>query len=306
MLLPPAGHPRSAPAGEQHTQRANLLTPRGRQPRRVAARTGPDPPTLAGVRRIAIGVLAAVGAFGVVAAGPAGAQAPTTGATVATATPPPSGVAAAIADAGWYADGGAVGDREQLADVAERLASEGHHLGFALLASEPAGNSTVYADEVLDALPGLGERTIRTVVVLSDADVGVVSDEWSDGAIDAALDDTIDDLRADPTDGLEALAGSLAGQPAGTDAGDDDGGPSSGLLAVGVIALVGLSLGSRLLRRGGGDGDGDGYDDSYGSGSSWRGRRSSYRSSSRRSFSSRSRRRSSSGGSRRGRGGRRL
>jgi hypothetical protein len=257
------------------------------------------------VRRTTIGFLAA-GVIGLVAAGPAvpaGAQAPTTGATATTPTPPASGVAAAIADAGWYADGGAVGDREQLAAVAERLASDGHHLGFALLASEPAGNSTVYAEEVLDALPGLGERAIRTVVVLSDADVGVVSDEWSDGAIDAALDDTIDDLRADPTDGLEALAESLADQPAGTDTGDD-GGPSGGLLALGVIALVALSIGSRLFRRGGGGGDG--YDDGYGSGSSWRRRRSSYRSSNRRSFSSRSRRRSSSGGSRRGRGGRRL
>ena len=321
MLLTPAVRPRPSRTGEPRDQPANPRTPRGRQPDRgPAARSRAHPLSLAGMRRTAIGVLAVVGGFGLVVGGfglvvaaPAGAQTPTTGVTAPT--PPASGVAAAIAESGWYADGGAVGDREQLADVAERLSSEGHHLGFALLASEPPGDSTAFAEEVLDALPGLGEGTIRTVVVLSDADVGVVSDVWGDAAIDAALDDTIDDLRADPTDGLEALADALAARPTGTD--DDDGGTSTdddgsgtGWLVLGVVALVALSFGSRYL-RGSGDAGADGYDGTDDSGSSWR-RRSRYRSSSRRSFSSsrrsggRSGRRSSSGGSRRGRGGRRL
>lgn len=144
---------------------------------------------------------------------PAGAQTPTTS---AAGSAPASDVAAAVAESGWYADGGAVGDREQLAGVAERLAGQGHHLGFALLAAEPPGGSPVFAEAVLDALPRHGETRIRTVVVLSDADVGLVSDVWDDAAIDGALDETIDELRADPTDGLEALAESLASQPRAT------------------------------------------------------------------------------------------
>lgn len=225
--------------------------------------------------------------------------------------PEPGDVAAAIAEAGWYADGGAVGDREQLADVAERLSRQGEPMGFALVAAEPPGSSTAYAERVLDALIGRGERRIRTVVVLSDADVGVVSDVWSDAAIDQALDETLDDLRADPTDGLEALADALAAEPAGFD-GQDDGtdtsGPPVGLIVLGVCVLGGLALASRALSGTAGDGweAGDDAGDSYRRRSRWRRSSSLYRSSSRRSRSSGGSRRRSSGGSRRGRGGRRL
>jgi hypothetical protein len=262
--------------------------------------------------------------FGVVVAGPA------TGAPAASAASGAPGeatvddVATAIAADGWYADGDAVGDREQLDHVAERLGQGGDPMGFALLAAEPAGSSTAFAEQVLDALPAHGEYAIDTVVVLSDADVGVVSDAWSDGAIDGALDDTIDDLRADPTDGLEALSAALADQPSGFDGssfddddadGSDGGGGSNagGLIALGLVALVALSVGSRYLSgEAAFDGDGDGDDGgSSSSSSSWsRRRRRSFSSSSRRrgSSSSRSRssRRSSSSSSHRGRGGRRL
>jgi hypothetical protein len=193
-------------------------------------------------------------------------------------------------------------------------------MGFALLAAEPAGSSTTFAEKVLDTLPSHGELSIKTVVVLSDADVGVVSDTWSDDAIDGALDETIDDLRNDPTDGLEALADSLADQPSGFDdsSGSSDGGGGSGAawIGFGVVALVAISVGSRYLSSGGelagGEGDGDDGDSSWSSNSSWSSRRrrsfSSFSSSRRRSSSSRSsfRRSSSSSSSHRGRGGRRL
>lgn len=223
-----------------------------------------------------------------------------------TPPPTPSEVAVAIADTGWYADPESVGDREQLAMVADRLANQGEPMGFALLAAEPAGSSPAFAEDVLDTLAQQNDR-IRTVVVLSDADVGVVSDVWSDTAIDNALDDTIDDLRADPTDGLESLADALAAEPTGFD--DDyeddesDSGPNTGLIVFGVLALAGVVAVSRYFSDPMAE-DGDGS-----SGSSWssRRRRSSWSSSSRRSFRSSgggsSRR--SSGGSR-GRGGRRL
>jgi hypothetical protein len=187
-------------------------------------------------------------------------------------------------------------------------------MGFALLADEPDGSSPAYAEDVLDALPAHGEYTIRTVVVLSDADVGVVSDTWGDDAIDGALDDTIDDLRADPTDGLEALADALAAQPSGFASGSDDGdgdgdggSDPTGLIVGGLVVLVGLSVGSRYLFD---SADGGTYDDDGDGSSSWSRRRSfrrsSFGSSRRRSSSGRSSRRSSSSRSSRGRGGRRL
>jgi len=232
-------------------------------------------------------------------------------------------VATAIAADGWYADPDAVGDREQLAAVAERLGSGSEPMGFALLAEEPAGSSPAFAESVLDALAGHGAFTIDTVVVLSDADVGVVSDTWSDTAIDGALDETIDDLRANPTDGLEALADALADQPVGfgggiddfggSDTSDDsgDGSSNTGLIVGGIVLLVALTVASRHLSPTDGEGGGDDGDDN---GSSWsRRRRSSgslFRSSSgsrhRSSSSSRSSSHRSSGSSSRGRGGRRL
>jgi hypothetical protein len=235
----------------------------------------------------------------------------------AARAPEPGDVATAIADAGWYADGEAVGDREQLADVAERLSRQGEPMGFALLAGEPPGSSTVYAERVLDALIGEGERRIRTVVVLSDADVGVVSDVWSDAAIDRALDETIGDLRADPIDGLEALADALASEPAGFDEVDegtdtDSSGLPVGLIVLGVVVLGGFALARWAMSGTAGDGtfDGDTGDDSWQRRSRWRRSSSFYRSSSSRSRSrlSGGSRRRSSGGSRRsrGRGGRRL
>jgi hypothetical protein len=260
-----------------------------------------------GLRALVVGGFT-VGIALLVGAGRAAAQEP--------ATPVTSDqVAAAIAEEGWYADPDSVGDREQLADVAERLARGAEPMGFALLDSEPAGSSTVYAEQVLDALPAQGEVVIRTVVVLSDADVGVVSDAWSDRAIDDALDETIDDLRADPTDGLEALADSLTSQPTGfsddEDSGSGSGSSSTGWLVLGVLVVGGFAVASRVWSESGGDGFGDGLGDSDGNGygSSWSRRRRSFaRSSSRRRSSggSSSRRRSSSSGSRRGRGGRRL
>jgi hypothetical protein len=219
------------------------------------------------------------------------------------------GVAAVIAEEGWYAHPDAVGDREQLAQVAARLADGSEPMGFALLADEPPGSSTAFAEAVLDSyFLVMGGMDVETVVVLSDEDVGVVSDVWGDEAVDVALDETIDQLRADPTDGLEALAGVLSEQPKyefGDDDGDGGGGGGGGgeppwiliaVLFVGVV--VGLNV---LFPQTEGEGD---------DGSSYRRRRYRSFSSSRSSFGSR---RSSSGGSSRrssggsrGRGGRRL
>ena len=242
-----------------------------------------------------------------------------TGRAAAAAEPTPEAVAAAIAERGWYADPEAVGDREQLGQVAARLAQGGDAMGFALLAAEPTGSSPAFAERVLDALPSQTASTpIRTIVVLSNADVGVVSDQWSDSAIDAALDDTIDDLRANPTDGLEALADALADQPSGfsdDDDGtsDDGGGMSGGWIALLVIVGV-VAIGSGYVRRFlngddvfAGDDDNDDNDDSWSS--SWSNRRrrsSSFFSSSRSSHRSSSSSRRSSSSGHRGRGGRRL
>jgi hypothetical protein len=255
-----------------------------------------------GLRGVLMGG-AVVGAVAQLGGGPAAGQPPAGGeeATV-------EAVAAAIAEDGWYAHPDAVGDREQLADVAERLARGSDPMGFALLTAEPPGSAEAFAEDVLDALPAQRGGSIDTVVVLS-RDVAVVSDTWSDQAIDTALDETLDDLRADRTDGLEALADALADQPTGFDdtgdTGSDGGGPNAAWIGIGVVALVALSVGSRYLS---GPSDGDTYDSGSYGGSSWSRRRRSFSRSSpsrRRSSSGGSSRRSSSG-SRRGRGSRRL
>lgn len=273
--------------------------------------------TMAGV---GVGLAGVVGPAGVVQAEQPATTTTAPGATTTTTRswPPPAppavdeagnvsadGVAAVIAEEGWYAHPDSVGDREQLAQVAARLADGSEPMGFALLADEPPGSSTVFAERVLDSRFLLGGSDVDTVVVLSDEDVGVVSDVWGDEAVDVALDETIDELRADPTDGLEALADALSEQPK-YEFGDGDAGGGGGggeppwvlitFLFVGV--MVGLNV---LFPQTEGEGD---------DGSSYRRRRYRSFSSSRSSFGSR---RSSSGGSSRrssggsrGRGGRRL
>jgi hypothetical protein len=280
---------------------------------------------------VVAGVVAAAGMGG--PAGPAVGQEPSTTRPVG-AVPSVGEVAAAIVDDGWYAHPEAVGDREQLDQIADRLSDGRFEIGFALLADEPPGSSTRFAEEVLDEVnlrgvvgypgrtttpaatagPGAGASTsvslydpplrIRTVVVLSDADVGVVSDLWGDDAIDAALDATIDQLRADPTDGLDALAEALADQPTGTGTDDDpdEGDDYSGAIVVGVV-LLGLLVFAQVIAASNSlAGDGGGSS-----------RRRRFNTFTSRPFSSGSRgggsRRSGSGGSRgssRGRGGRRL
>jgi hypothetical protein len=110
---------------------------------------------------------------------PADAQEP-----AGIAAPAAADVAAAIAEVGWHADDESAGDREQLGAAAERLARERQQMGFALPGEEPAGVKHRLRRSVLDVLIGWGERSIRTVVVLSDADVGVVNELWRGGASD--------------------------------------------------------------------------------------------------------------------------
>jgi hypothetical protein len=269
-------------------------------------------------------LLGGIGLVGFLPARPVAGQEPTTttgpaGQEPAAGTAPAADdVAQAVAAAGWFADVTAAVDSQELEALAGRLATQGDPIGFAVLAAAPEESSTVYAEDVLDALARHGELRIETVAVLSPEDVGVVSDTWDDEAIDAALDDVIDDLRSDPVEGLERLADALGRQPtmAEQDADeDDDGGGSSGggssawiiLLVLGGIAVAVVS---RVFRGAAGDG---GYDDDRGSSyydrRRWRRRsygRSSLFSGSRRSGGTRSRRSSGGSRSRRGRGGRRL
>jgi hypothetical protein len=266
-----------------------------------------------GWRTLTAGAVAAVLAA---ASSAAGAQGPAPTATTAatggaptTASPDPvDRVAAAIASEGWYADPGAVGDREALDDVASGLRPDGEQVGFALLDAEPAGSSQAFAEQVVDELAGNGEFFIRTVVVLSPDDVGVVSDTWDDEAVDAALDASIDDLRATPTDGLAAFADALGEQSTMDEDGDafeeeDDG---SSFPVVAVLAIAGIG-GLALLSHFAGWSSGDGENgSSWGSSSSYR-RRRSFSSGASRSRRTGSSRRSSGGGTRRrGRGSRRL
>ncbi len=263
-----------------------------------------------------------VGGLGVLSVAPASGQEPSTtvpgpGGQPASGVALADDVAAAIAADGWFADRASTTDPAALAALAGELSSGSDPVGFALLAQEPDGSSTVYAEQVLDALPAHGELGVETVAVLSPEDVGVVSDTWDDAAIDAALDSAIDDLRADPVVGLETLTDALASQPTMAERDADDtssdstddtgGGVSSAWLVLGVIGLIAAVVIGRLFPGRAGYGDDEGWDSSdYRRRSRWRRTgRSSLFGGSRRSGASRSRR-SSGGSRRRGRGGRRL
>jgi len=273
----------------------------------------------------------------------AGAQAPT---TTTTAPGPPTtvdqarldAIADAIGAAGWFGDPVAGADTVAWSDVAAELGRQDAPIAFAVLDAEPPGDSTAYAEVVLDELPTHGASRYDTVIVLSPADVGVVSDDWGDSAIDGALDASLDELRADPVRGVTTLADDLADRPrmseGGVDPGADDGfgsfgdgfddedeaadepGFPTGWLVLGGLGITAVALYSRYASANGLTGDGDDGDSSWSSSSSsssYRRRRSlarrSTRSSSRRSTSRRSSSRSSSRprrSSSRGRGGRRL
>jgi hypothetical protein len=265
-----------------------------------------------GWRTLILGALIAVtGAAAPAAAqapGTAPAAAPTTSGPGDTSSDPVDLVAAAVAAEGWYADPGAVGDREELDRVASRLRPNGEEIGFALLDAEPPGSSQAFAEQVVDALAGNGEFLMRTVVVLSPADVGVVSDTWDDEAIDTALDEAIDELRANPTDGLATFADVLGRQSTMDEDGDaleeEDGGSSfPTVLVLAIAGMGGLALLSHVAGWSNSGGEGGGS--SWGS-SSYRRRRSFGGGTSRSRGSSSSRRSSGGSSPRRGRGSRRL
>ena len=106
---------------------------------------------------------------------------------------------------------------------------------FIALAEDPAEGADVVARDILTALPG------GTVVVVTPGDLGAVSTDFSEGALNDVLDASIDRYDTNYVDGFRAFAEALASAPVATTTGSSGGG--SGilipvLLIGGVIVLV--------------------------------------------------------------------
>ncbi len=219
--------------------------------------------------------------------------------------PLPARAADAIAVNGYFQSPSAEVDGNALAAMAS-----GHQgFGFVVLSDEPIDASIELADDVLDAAQSRAPL-VHTVVVVSPADYGAVSERYSDEAIDAAFEDVVDTLRTDRVAGLDAFADRVpAAGPSLADERADDNDDGRSFPIGWVLLLVAVIGGSFLLKSLGLGSSGDGYSDGDGYDSGPSSRRSSCSSrrsfSSRRSSSSSASRRSSSSG-RRGRGGGRF
>ncbi len=144
----------------------------------------------------------------------------------------PDQVASAVADQGLYVEPGASVDVGAVSDAVADARAAGGRLGVVVLADEPPGGATTFADAVLDRI-GAG-----TVFVVAPETVGWASDgdvytnEQLDSATDAALDGRSD------TEVVERFVATLIGAPVGAAQPTSSGGSGIGVLVLVVVGLV--------------------------------------------------------------------
>jgi len=141
----------------------------------------------------------------------------------------PAQAAAGARDTGVFIDEGLDADPEAVSAAVARAGNAGVRLFVVLLADEPSGGATTFADAVLDRI-GSG-----TVLVLSDRSEGAASTDFDQDALDRALDAGYEAGGGD-AGYADAFGASLAG------VGDDGGGSGAGwvvfLVLVGGLALL--------------------------------------------------------------------
>ncbi|MBN2114001.1 MAG: hypothetical protein JW785_07740 [Acidimicrobiia bacterium] len=176
------------------------------------------------MRRRLICLFALLGSLLIVAA-PAGAQTP-------------DQVAARVGDYGYWIDAGLPADPARISAAITRAGNAGVRLFVVLLAGDPSGGPTTFADAVLDRL-GDG-----TVLVLSNTGEAMASFDFTQEEIEQALDAGYAAGGGD-AGYVEAVVATLTGAPAPVDDGGDqagDGGGSKTGLIVILVLVGGLVL----------------------------------------------------------------
>ena len=165
-----------------------------------------------------------------------------TGATVAVAAN-----AGTVADEldfrGYYVEPGADGDVNALENLVVEAREDGKAWYFVSLASEQAGGNDAFAEEIQLVIGEPG-----TILVVSPREIGAVSSEFDDTAVNRAVDASFDDFNDSFEEGSATFVDSLKGR-------SSDGGGGSALAGLLVIlipiaGIVGLGfLFSRFARK---------------------------------------------------------
>jgi len=149
----------------------------------------------------------------------------------------PADVAPVLQAQGFFVEEGSDADPDAVEDAVAAARFEGGHLSVAVLAVEPSGGATIYAENTLDAMGGTG-----TVLVVAPETVGwgsegdIYTREQLDEATDVSLNGSSD------TEVVELFVATLIGQPVGSAEPGGGGGLPLGwiflLIVIGGGALV--------------------------------------------------------------------
>jgi hypothetical protein len=148
----------------------------------------------------------------------------------------PDQVAARVQDAGYWIDSGLPADPARISAAISRAGNAGVRLFVVLLAGDPSGGATTFADAVLDRL-GDG-----SVLVLSATGEAMASLDFDQAQVEAALDAGFAAGGGD-IGYVDAVVASLTGAPVdgggdeGNGATESGGGSKTGLIV--ILCLVG-------------------------------------------------------------------
>ncbi len=149
----------------------------------------------------------------------------------------PADVAPILEAQGFFVEDGSDADPDAIEGAVVAARFEGGRLSIAVLAVEPSGGATIYAENTLDAMGGTG-----TVLVVAPETVGWGSegDIYTREQLDEATDVSLN--GASDTEVVELFVATLIGQPVG---GSDPGG--AGSLPLGWIFLLIVIAGGALV-----------------------------------------------------------
>ncbi|MEA2011051.1 MAG: DUF6676 family protein, partial [Actinomycetota bacterium] len=122
----------------------------------------------------------------------------------------PADIAPILEAQGFFVEDGSDADPDAIEDAVAAARFEGGRLSIAVLAVEPSGGATIYAENTLDAMGGMG-----TVLVVAPETVGWGSqgDIYTREQLDEATDVSLN--GASDTEVVELFVATLTGQPVG-------------------------------------------------------------------------------------------
>jgi hypothetical protein len=142
---------------------------------------------------------------------------------VTSAVAADAGEAAAAVDfRGYYIEDGAPADIDGMED----LAADFSGFGFVALDEDPTEGADLFAETVRQ------QSSARTVIVVSDGELGYVSDDFSNAELDQAADAAVGTFDRSYVDGFRRFAESLTGSS------DGGGGTFFLIILLGIIGLI--------------------------------------------------------------------